>query len=191
MAISAFELTAFLQGSAATVQGLETTDAVLLKGLVLLNQFSASLNLPCACFAHLYILCVWRAGPSSPRLLISLTAENRRPVLAPAAASFVTGRVSTVPLYIVLDAHSTTTLPFYSFPSWLLEPVSLCSSALVHAVKATPAPTTCRFHLCQHVLCTHLRSGRFVFPTTVFNPSTQSETTITWPTMATISHYRR
>lgn len=53
---------------------------MLLKALVLLNKFSASLSLSRAHFAQLYISCVWRAGPSLPCFLIPLGSGALRAV---------------------------------------------------------------------------------------------------------------
>jgi hypothetical protein len=63
-----FEAAGFCRGEQATSQGLGTNDAVLLKALVLLNKFSASLTLiACSLRATVYIVCL-----AGPRFFVSL-----------------------------------------------------------------------------------------------------------------------
>lgn len=178
---------------------------MLLKALVLLNKFSASFTFVCSRRTIVYIVCL-ESWTLIPCFLISLGLRIRHCELSAGprvkAASFVIGRVCTVPLYyclqypivesIVLDAHSTATLPVLSF---FLVTASHARFILLRDNRsrgeATSATFTYRFHLCQHILHGHLRRGRFAFPTTASSHSARSETTTTWPTMATTSRYRR
>lgn len=63
-----FEAAGFCRGEQATRQGLGTNDAVLLKALILLNKFSASLTLiACSLCAIVHIVCL-----AGPRFFVSL-----------------------------------------------------------------------------------------------------------------------